>query len=154
MSEIDGFNAAMGLAGVYDRALYQEVAKTEVSMVRHAIKLRRMVLRYFQALLILIWTSTVTFFMLPFLQDDRGRFPVLLVFSVGYFIWAAVAPLAVQLPLYWLTSASKPQVRAQSVAIFQKSDAIVKFGRLTQWFSYGALALTVLALVIELVFGF
>jgi hypothetical protein len=149
LKEIDGFNAALGLAGFLDQSLYQEVAKAEVSLVRHALKLRRLVLRYFQALLILIWTSIITFTMLPFLQDTRGRFSLLVVFSVAYFIWAIFAPFIVQLPLYWLARASKPDVRRQGVRLFQKSDAIVGFGALTQRFCYLALASSVLALCLE-----
>jgi len=152
LKEIDGFNAALGLAGFIDRSLYQEVAKTEVSLVRHALKLRRLVLRYFQALLILIWTSVITFLMLPFLQDERGRFPILLVFAIAYFIWAAFAPFIVQLPLTWLASSSKPEVRRKGVRLFRKSDAIQRFGTLTRRFCFFALFTSISALVLEIVF--
>ncbi|MBL8131206.1 MAG: hypothetical protein JNL42_05065 [Anaerolineae bacterium] len=149
LKEIDGFNAALGLAGFIERPLYQEVAKTEVSMVRHALKLRSMVLRYFQALLMLLWTSVVTFLMLPFLEDDSGRFPILVVFGITYFIWAALAPFIVQLPLQWLVSSSTADVRRKGVRQFQKSDAIQRFGSLTQRLSYVALLTSVIALVLE-----
>jgi len=151
LKDIDGFNAALGLAGFIDRSLYQEVAKTEVSLVRHALKLRRLVLRYFQALLILIWTSVVTFIMLPFLQDERQRFPLLLVFAIAYFVWAILAPFIVQLPLQWLASSSKPEVRRKGVRLFQRSDAIQRFGILTQQFCYAALFTSVIAIVLEIV---
>ncbi|MBK8027040.1 MAG: hypothetical protein IPK19_38045 [Chloroflexi bacterium] len=149
LREIDGFNAALGLAGFIERPLYQEVAKTEVSLVRHALKLRRMVLRYFQALLIFLWTSVVTFLMLPFLEDDTGRFPLLVVFGVAYFIWAALAPFIVQLPLHWLVSSSKADVRRKGIRSLQKSDAIQRFGMLTQRLSYVALLTSVIALALE-----
>lgn len=152
LKDIDGFNAALGLAGFIDRTLYQEVAKTEVSLVRHALKLRRLVLRYFQALLILIWTSVITLLMLPFLQDERQRFSLLLVFAVAYFIWAALAPYIVQLPLYWLASSSKSDVRRRGVRMFQKSDAVQRFGRLTQRLCYLALASSVVAFILEMAF--
>jgi hypothetical protein len=154
LKDIDGFNAALGLAGFIDRPLYQEVAKTEVSLVRHALKLRRLVLRYFQALLILIWTSVITFLMLPFLQDERGRFPVLVVFAVAYFIWATLAPFVVQLPLYWLISSSKADVRRRGVRSFQKSDAIQRFGVLTQRFCLLAILTSVAALGLEIALHF
>ncbi|GEM_PF-314989 len=149
LKEIDGFNAALGLAGFIERPLYQEVAKTEVSLVRHALKLRRMVLRYFQALLIMLWTSVVTFLMLPFLQDDTGRFPTLVVFAVAYFIWAVLAPVIVQMPLHWLVSSSNADVRRKGVRLFQKSDAIQRFGTFTQRLSYVALLASVIALALE-----
>lgn len=150
LKDIDGFNAALGLAGFIERSLYQEVATTEVSLVRLALKLRRLVLRYLQALLILIWTSVVTFIMLPFLQDERQRFPLLLVFAIAYFVWAIVAPFIVQLPLQWLASSSKPEVRRKGVRLFQKSDAIQRFGMLTQRFCYAALLTSVIAIVLEI----
>ncbi|MEP6986539.1 MAG: hypothetical protein ABI970_13120 [Chloroflexota bacterium] len=151
LKEIDGFNAALGLAGFIERSLYEEVAKTEVSLVRHALKLRRLVLRYIQALLILIWTSVITFLMLPFLQDGKGRFSLLVIFAIAYFIWAILAPYIVQLPLYWLVSSSKKEVRRKGVSSFQKSDAIQKFGRLTQKLCYAALLTSVIALMLEII---
>ncbi|MAS37217.1 MAG: hypothetical protein CL610_24665 [Anaerolineaceae bacterium] len=149
VKEIDGFNAALGLAGFIERSLYQEVAKTEVSLVRHTLKLRRLVLRYFQALLILIWTSVVTFLMLPFLEVENRRFPVLVVFAVAYFVWAALAPVVVQLPLTWLMNSFKPSASPKGVRQFQKSDSIQRFSRLTQRLCYVALLTAVVALVLE-----
>ena len=147
--EIDQFNAALGLAGFIDRPLYQEVAKTEVSLVRHSLKLRRLVLRYFQALLILLWTSLVTFLMLPFLQDTSGRFPVPVVFAVTYLLWAILAPTIVQQPLYWLVSHVQGEAK-QAVESFSKSDALQTFGKLVQRLCYVAIATAGLALLLEL----
>lgn len=48
--DIDRFNTALGLAGVLDRPLLDEVAKMETSLARHALCLRRLVLRYIKAL--------------------------------------------------------------------------------------------------------
>lgn len=150
MKDVVGFNAALGLAGFVERPLYEEVAKTEVSLVRHAIKLRRLVLRYFQALLILILTSIVTFLTIPFLQQEQGRYPIMLVMTVAYFVWAALAPSVVKLPLQWLVSSSRPDVQKAGVANFQKSDAVQKFFQLTQRLCYLALAGAVLSVILEL----
>lgn len=147
--EVDQFNAALGLAGFIERPLYQEVAKTEVSLVRHSLKLRRLVLRYFQALLILIWTSLTTFLMLPFLQDASGRFALPVVFAITYLLWAALAPTIVQLPLYWLVSHSEGEAR-KAVAGFQKTDALQSFGKLTERLCYVGIASAVVALLLEL----
>jgi hypothetical protein len=149
VDEIDRFNAALGLTGFIERPLYQEVAKTEVSLVRHALKLRRLVLRYFQALLILIWTSFVTFLMLPFLQDSAGRFPMPMVFAAAYLLWAALAPWIVQLPIVWLVTHPHNDVRRDAVKRFQQMDALQTFGKLTQRLCYAAVAASVVALILE-----
>ena len=149
VEEIDRFNAALGLTGFIERPLYQEVAKTEVSLVRHALKLRRLVLRYVQALMILIWTSFITFLMLPFLQDPLGRFPMPVVFGIAYLLWAALAPLIVQLPLIWLASHTHDDTRRTAIQRFQQFDALHTFGKLTQRLCYAAVLASVVALVLE-----
>ena len=152
IDEIDRFNAALGLAGFIERPLYQEVAKTEISLVRHALKLRRLVLRYVQALLILIWTSFVTFLMIPFVREEAVRFPLPLVFAIAYLIWAALAPWIVQLPLVWLVSTPHDDARRNAIKRFQKLDALQTFGKLTQQLCYAAVAVSLVALVLEMVF--
>lgn len=152
IDEIDRFNAALGLAGFIERPLYQEVAKTEVSLVRHALKLRRLVLRYVQALLILIWTSFVTFLMIPFVRDEAARFPLPFVFATAYLIWAIFAPWIVQLPIVWLVSHPHDSVRRDAIKRFQRLDALQTFGKQTQRLCYAAVAVSLVALVLEIVF--
>jgi hypothetical protein len=53
------FDTALGLAGVVDRTIIEEVAKMEMSLVRHAINLRHLVLRYSKALLLFLLTTVV-----------------------------------------------------------------------------------------------
>ncbi len=96
----DRFSAAFGLARTLDRTLTEEVATSEISLVRHIIYLRRMVLRYVKALLMFIWTTIVTFVMLPFLED--GRFPFFLVVSVSYLVWALLVMRIARQPLSWI----------------------------------------------------
>jgi hypothetical protein len=150
LKDIDRFNAALGLAGFLDRALYQEVAKTEVSLVRHSIKLRKLVLRYFQALIILLWTGLITFLMLPFLQDEQNRFPILVVFAIGYFIWALLTPFIVQLPVYWLVNYSAKEIRSTGLRLLKRSDGLQNFGRITQLSCYIAVATSGLAIILEI----
>lgn len=150
VDEIDRFNAALGLTGFIERPLYQEVAKTEVSLVRHALKLRRLVLRYFQAFLILIWTSLVTFLIQPFLQDSAGRFPMPIVFASAYLLWAMLAPWIVQMPLVWLVGNPHNEERRDAIKRFQQLDALQTFGKLTQWLCYSAVLASLVALVLEL----
>ena len=150
VDEIDRFNAALGLTGFIERSLYEEVAKTEVSIVRNGLKLRRLVLRYFQALLILLWTSFVTFMMLPFLQNQTRHFPMPLVFAAAYLLWAVLAPWIVQLPLLWVASHPHEHVRRESLKRFHELDGLQTFGKLTQRLCYVAIFASLAALILEL----
>lgn len=98
--EVERFNAAFGLARMLDRPLADEVAKTEVSLARHTLYLRRMVLRYLRTLLAFIWTTLVAFIMSPFLNDDR--FPALVMLALGFFAWALLANRVMHLPIAWI----------------------------------------------------
>lgn len=98
--EVNRFNAAFGLARILDRPLADEVAKTEVSLARHVLYLRRMVLRYLRTLLTFIWTTLVAFVMSPFLSDDR--FPKLIMLALGFFAWALLASRVMHLPIAWI----------------------------------------------------
>lgn len=97
---VEHFNAAFGLARTLDRGLSQEVAAQEVSVVRHVLYLRRLVLRYMKTLLMFIWTSLVTFVMIPFLQAES--LPTLLVLALGYLVWAALTMPIMRMPIGWI----------------------------------------------------
>jgi hypothetical protein len=149
VKDIDRFNAALGLAGFIERPLREEVAKQEVSLVRHSLRLRRLVFRYFQALMILLWTALVTFLMLPFIQE-RTRFPFLIVVAIGYAIWSIFAPLAVQLPFSWVTSYAGPEQRRRGGHWVRQSDGVQRFEMLVRRICYISIAATICALAIEL----
>jgi len=55
------FRIALGQAGLVDRDLVHEVARMEASLVRHNLHLRRLVLRYAKALVLMVWTLIITF---------------------------------------------------------------------------------------------
>lgn len=150
LAELDRFNAALGLAGFVERPLYQEVAKQEVSLVRHSLKLRQMVLRYFQALLVLLWTALLSFSLLPFLQDEQQRFSPLIVFAVGYLIWSLLTPIVVQLPITWLLSHTKPEARRENLRRLEQTDALKQFESWTRGLCYLAAASAFVALVLEM----
>ncbi len=97
---VEHFGAAFGLARTLDRRLVEEVATSEIALVRHIIYLRRMMLRYIKALLMFIWTTLVTFIMLPFLQTEA--FPNLPVLVIGYFIWSLLVVPIMRIPLTWI----------------------------------------------------
>jgi len=94
------FNAALGIARSLDRTLAEEVAITEMSLVRHVLYLRRLVLRYVKTLLMFIWTTVVSFIMLPFLKDER--FPTMIVLALGYLIWSLAVMRIIRWPLNWI----------------------------------------------------
>lgn len=94
------FSTALGLARSLDRTLVEEVAIQEASLVRQIMYLRRMVLRYMKTLMMFIWTTLVSFMMVPFLEDDR--FPVWLVLSGGYLVWSVLAMKVMHLPIMWM----------------------------------------------------
>ncbi len=99
-ANVNRFNAALGLARSLDRTLTEEVAMTEMSLVRHVLYLRRLVLRYVKTLLMFIWTTVVAFMLLPFLKD--GRFPPFVLLGAGYAVWALAVMWILDFPLYWL----------------------------------------------------
>jgi hypothetical protein len=113
---VEQFNAAMGIARALDRTLLEEVAYTEMAMVRNILFLRRLVLRYIKALLLFIWTMLISFIMLPFLQD--GRITPFVVLCSGYLVWSLAAPVVMELPIGWVYrhrsgSANKSHVDVQ-----------------------------------------
>ncbi|MDZ4765390.1 MAG: hypothetical protein SGI73_12635 [Chloroflexota bacterium] len=93
-------NTAFGLARTTDRRLVEEVAMQEMSMTRHILYLRRLVMRYVKTLLMFVWTTISTFVMLPFLQDER--LPTFMIFSLGYVVWSAGAMPIMHAPLSWI----------------------------------------------------
>jgi hypothetical protein len=151
VKDIDRFNAALGLAGVIDRPLREEVAKQEASLARHAINLRKLVFRYFQALLILLWTAFVTFLMLPFITDGKGRFSFLLVVGSAFLVWSALAPFVVGLPVTWLANQSKANQRKKGIEWLKKADGVERFEVNVRRLSFAAVICTLLAIGIELI---
>ncbi len=97
---VEHFNTALGLSRTLDRRLIEEVATTEASLVRHVLYLRRLVLRYVKTLLMFIWTTVVSFAMLPFLQEEK--LPTFLLMAVGYTIWSIFVLAIMGLPANWI----------------------------------------------------
>ncbi len=97
---VEHVNAAFGLARTLDRQLSEEVATTELSIARHILYLRRLVMRYVRTLIMFIWTALITFMLLPFLEDQR--LPTFLVMAVGFLIWSALTIPLMRMPLRWI----------------------------------------------------
>lgn len=109
------FHAQFGLAGVVDHDLVDQVAKIEVSLVRHALTLRRMVLRYFKAVILFMWTTIVSIgigVLLPKLPELDGssanangwKISVwgMIVLCVGYVGWSIPMGKLVSMPVKWI----------------------------------------------------
>ncbi len=97
---VEHLNAAFGLARTLDRRLVEEVATTELSIVRHILYLRRLVMRYVRTLIMFIWTALITFIMLPFLEDEH--LPTFLVMAIGFLIWSLLTLPLMRMPLAWI----------------------------------------------------
>lgn len=99
-ANVQRFNAALGMARALDRTLVEEVAMTEMALVRHVLYLRRLMFRYVKTLLMFIWTTLISFIMLPLLHDSR--FPAFMVLALGYLIWSLGVVPVIQLPRHWI----------------------------------------------------
>jgi hypothetical protein len=131
--DIRPFNNALGLAGFLERPLIEEVARMEVSLVRHAISLRRLVLRYIKALLSLIWTTLVSFFIATLYttisQQHISVIIILLAFSIIYGMWSWTTPKIIRLPIKWLFE-NNPQLQAVrdiELVRFEKNVQLICF---------------------------
>ncbi|WP_110514669.1 hypothetical protein [Herpetosiphon llansteffanensis] len=140
---IDRFNTALGLSGFLDRTLIEEVARTEISVVRYALCLRRLVLRYIKALLMFVWTTLLSFILVSFLEHLQP----LAILAVGYVVWSALTPLVVRMPTNWIWQALREDVNLKGVArdeeITRFEHFVVKVCRLT-------LAIAILTLLSEI----
>lgn len=98
--QVDHFNAALGMVRGLDRTLVEEVAVTEMALARHILYLRRLVLRYVKTLLMFIWTTVISFMMLPLIKN--GRIPAMLIMALGYLVWSLAVTRIMGWPIYWI----------------------------------------------------
>lgn len=97
----DRMRLAYGLAGAYDRNLVQEAAKSEISLIRHNLILRRLVMRYMKALVLFLWTAVVLFLCLPLAKGSA--WPTSIEAITGAFLfWSALASFLVRAPMRWI----------------------------------------------------
>lgn len=104
-ADIDHFNAALGIARSYDRRLVEEVAKTEMSLVRHSLYLRRLIFRYVSTIIIFIWTLLVLFMLLALLGSNALKAnagAAFVTLSAGCFVWALPVRLILHRPIVWI----------------------------------------------------
>lgn len=96
----------LGQAGLVDRDLHEEVAKMEISLARHSVFLRRIVLRYAKALLVLGWTTIVALGALALIHAASPVFAhgglILTTIAASSYAWGLGAPFIVRLPITWI----------------------------------------------------
>lgn len=98
-------NVAFGLTATFDRDLVREAAKAEVSTVRHALILRRLVLRYSKALLLAVWTTLVMLVASAVSDSESLVYGTAgLVISFVGLVGASVSVVLVSLPIRWIAS--------------------------------------------------
>lgn len=143
--EIERFDAALGVVRSLDRNLVEEVATTEMHLARNVIYLRRLVLRYAKSLLLIMWTTLVSFIMLPFLEDSR--FPTLIVLTLGYVVWSLLVLPLIRMPIVWIYRHRHEKIDYDKVdkQLMALEDAVRPFLRFSIPVSLAALALAVLA---------
>jgi hypothetical protein len=57
-------------------------------------------LRYVKTLLMFIWTTVISFLMLPLLKDTH--FSPFIVLGAGYVVWSLAVIWIIDFPLYWI----------------------------------------------------
>jgi hypothetical protein len=103
------FLGSLGLAGAYDLSLVEEVAKMEASLVRHNIRLRRLVLRYMKSLLILVFTTLSSLVIASVVDSDAStglKWQNIALTMAIYIAWSILTPAIVKLPIGWIKSIS------------------------------------------------
>jgi hypothetical protein len=115
---------AFRLAGMVDRSLVEEAAKMELSLVRHAIHLRHLLLRYVKALLLFILTTLVLVLLNQIGQStETARSGVREIsLAVGFMVWAFWTPIVVRWPVSWIYRLASPdleQIRDSQLVRFE-----------------------------------
>jgi hypothetical protein len=145
--DIERFDAALGVVRSLDRNLVEEVATTEMLLARNVIYLRRMVLRYAKSLLMFIWTTLISFLMIPFLNDSR--FPTMVVLALGYFVWSLLVMRLMRTPITWIYRHRRETIDYNNIdkQLTVLEDAVRPFVRYAIPVSLASLALAVLTLL-------
>lgn len=142
--DINRLNTALGLAGLIDSRLIEEVARMELSLTRNAIHLRRLVLRYTKALMLVIWTTLVSFV----IAASIDNLPPLSLLSSSYIVWSVVTPLVVKRPIKWIWRLSDQHTSESDVNI---DGHLVGFERIVVNLSKIVLMLSLFALVLAII---
>ena len=115
---------AAGLAGVSDRTLAEEAASVEVAVIRHTLTLRRLILRYAKAFLILVVSSLVLIGIYSYVNYlAAGKAPLsessapfdssVIGLVVGFAALAVLSPISATLPMLWIARSGDSRLRNQ-----------------------------------------
>jgi hypothetical protein len=139
-------NAAMGIARGIDRQLVEEVALSEMHLARNTLYLRRLLLRYVKTLLMFLWTTFVSFLMLPMLHDPR--LPNLVVLALGYGLWAALVWWFIRRPVHWIYRhrVEDPEPRHLDAQLTKMETRVRPWVRLAQGLALLAVLMSLLQL--------
>lgn len=125
-SEPDSYNdekrldLALGLAGWVELTLCEEVSRMELSLARHAIILRRLLMRYMKALILCLLTSMVGVAMGSFTSASLAHSPIW-IFSM-FAIWSVCAPII------WLKTTAQTTTEDVDDGELKKFEEIVYVG--------------------------
>ena len=131
--DYDALRMAFGLAGAYNRPLLEEAAKAELSLIRHNLRLRRLVMRYMKAFILIVWTALITYGMVAFIglvktyKDGRDTGD-LVVIALSLLLWSSIAPYLIRAPVKWLyneySQDAKEEVRDQHLVRFERRTIV------------------------------
>ena len=119
---------ALRLAGAEDRSLLEEAAKMELSLAKHGLALRRLVLRYMKALSIIIFTALFAAIIAnaeTFKQHDFLMGEDFVVVAWALTVWFAICPFVVRLPIILISvrregTAELPLVQDRQLSLFER----------------------------------
>ena len=107
-NELNRLSTAFAIAGSTDDDLLDEATLMELTIVRHVVGIRRIILRYIKSLILLVSTMLITFtvtaIISTILQIEtpyQDQF-ILLILSFGYFTWALLTHYLIRLPMNWV----------------------------------------------------
>jgi hypothetical protein len=139
--DIKDFNVALGITGVFDRNLSQECARLEASLVRHSLRLRVLIIRYFKSLMIFVWTALIFFVLAPIITRLQAGAPIYLlgadlvkldyaILATLFAVWAFGAPFVVRRLILWIWEEANKNTRPDLLNIdahFVTFEKIVYF---------------------------
>jgi hypothetical protein len=123
--DLNRLNTALGLAGLADKSLIEEVARMEISMARHVLGLRRLVLRYMKALILFVVTTMVSFgiasvidsYVLLLNEPSVQSVANLVVLSVGYLAWSVAVGVLIGKPIDWIWELSNKHTNRKDIEV-------------------------------------
>jgi hypothetical protein len=111
---IEACLTAMGMSGLQNRTLKEEVARLEISLCRHANSLRRLVLRYFKSLLLIGFRIIIIFLagiIINAVVDDPNHCNIISAdkkyqchwLALSFFLAISICtPLVLRAPMKWI----------------------------------------------------